>query len=134
MTRLTAQELIEKYKNNTLTDQERALLETFYLELTRSKDKTLPADELEDDLVEIWEKINKATQAEDKKPAKVVPIVFSALVVRKSKKSSAKAYLISSNFKSFFWYWYFMKLISFVRVLCHFFSVLSERLPFSTLA
>ena len=51
-----ARELLNKYKNGTLTPEEQALLETWYLQFSKSeKSRPLAADELNAALDEVWQ-------------------------------------------------------------------------------
>lgn len=57
MERNQARELIRKYKEGTLNEQERALLESWYLSVAQSKNLTAGPDGLEDRLDSIWQSL-----------------------------------------------------------------------------
>jgi transmembrane sensor len=52
-----AKDLLKKYKEGTLTEDEMALLESWYLSQARSVDNTLDADELEKQLDIVWKSL-----------------------------------------------------------------------------
>lgn len=57
MDELKARELIRKYKEGTLTEQESALLESWYLNFAKLQQTDIHPDELEIHLEQVWEKL-----------------------------------------------------------------------------
>lgn len=57
MERNQARDLIRKYREGTLTEPERALLESWYLNVARSKNQTTAPDDLENRLDSIWQSL-----------------------------------------------------------------------------
>lgn len=59
---INAKDLIEKFKKGTLTDQEKVILETWYIRHAGTKPVTGEEGDLEQNLQSIWERIDLATQ------------------------------------------------------------------------
>ena len=70
-----ARELIQKYKDGTLTSPEKALLESWYLDLAQTDSAPIDAETLESHLDEVWNAL-PVNQTAEIKPAKALSVFW----------------------------------------------------------
>lgn len=75
---LQAKKLIQKYREGTLTEQEKALLETWYLDLAKTERKAIDADDLEKQLDAVWKSLPVDKQPAAAMPGKMRYLYFAA--------------------------------------------------------
>ena len=62
-----ARELIQKYKDGTLTPAEKTILESWYLDLAKADSAPIDADYLESHLDEVWNALPVASNKQAQK-------------------------------------------------------------------
>lgn len=71
-----ANDLIRKYREGKLTEQERALLESWYLDLGKRQAKTLDPEALEKHLDQVWAALPISEQPEIRYARRIRPFIF----------------------------------------------------------
>jgi transmembrane sensor len=70
-----AKDLFQKYKDGTLTDQEMALLESWYIDLAKSATVTISTDDLEKNLDMVWKSLPVNENPVTSKKGRVRPLL-----------------------------------------------------------
>lgn len=70
-----AEILLKKYREGTLTEEETALLESWYLDMAKSRNDVLNTDGLEENLDRVWESVSANVSATKPKQGRVKPLL-----------------------------------------------------------